>query len=159
MHTPIPFPTGRTTALVTGAMHVTLAYENLSAALWASETLPGLCRQFAPGSEPCFTTWNFSALGERSREAQVTAATRRADLIVIAFSDSHRPMPASVETWLQKGLAQRRGARPPIAALFGAAEPSGGSESSTLRALQGITKQAGSALLAPSVDEPALSVA
>lgn len=160
MHTPIPFPTGRGVAgFTTRAMDVTLAYENLSAALWASETLTELFGRIADGPEPRFSPWNFSTLENPLLQARATAGALHSDLIVIAISSANRLLPASVEAWLGKCLAKRRGAHTAVAALFGPWNPPDRPDSLTLRSLQHLTREAGCELIVPSVNEPALSVA
>lgn len=161
MHTPIPFPTGfaSTDAGSPPEMTVVLAYENLSAALWASETLAGLIRQVPDEPPPRLLPWNFSTLGIPEHCAEATAAALRADLIVIATSSAPRLLPESIESWLGKCLADRPGGKAAVAALFRRADLPDRDDSPRLQTVQRLAREAGCEFFSPSVNEATLSVA
>jgi hypothetical protein len=160
MPTPIPFPVHRADpGFAHGEINVTLAYENLSAALWASETLNRLFCQIADGPEAHLSPWNFSTLEDSFLRVPATDAAIQSDLIVIALSSANHVLPASVATWLRNCLAQRRGAHTAVAALFAPSHSAHRPDATGIQTLQRLTEEAGCEFIASSVTERALSVA
>jgi hypothetical protein len=152
MHTSQPFPAGLDHADIETAagMNVIVAYENLSSALWAAESLPGLFRQIPGGMKPRLSSWKFSTLQNLEDRALAIAAAVQADLIVITLSSGFRLLPASVESWLGKCLSGRRRANTAVAALFGRANLLDNADSPRLQTVQRLAKEAGCAFFCPT---------
>jgi hypothetical protein len=146
-------------AATSNDINVTLAYETLSAALWATETLTRLFRKVPNRLEPRLSPWNFSTLEDPALREQALAAATHSDLIVIATSSGSANLPASVENWLGKCLESRHGENTAVAALFGQANQPDRLDSPRILTVQRIAKEAGCEFFAPRVGETALSVA
>ena len=161
MHTPIPFPArlARTDAESPAVRFVILAYENLSAVLWAAENLPRLLHQIPDGPKLRVTPWSFSNLENRERREKATTAAREADLIVIASSPGSQPLPEAVQSWLGECRFERRNANTAVIALFGRAHFPDSADSCRRQTVQRLAKEAGCEFYAPSVTEAVLSVA
>jgi hypothetical protein len=123
MPSPLPFIHGlaRVKADSSSELNVILAYENLSAALWAMETLTELLQQMSNRAEPRFSAWNFAKLRSAHYCAEATAAALGADLIMIAVANRETLLPSSVKSWLGRCLFHRCNANQAIAALYGRA--------------------------------------
>jgi len=156
-----PFPAGPDHAEVETPfeINVILAYESLSAALWAAETLTGLLRRISGGAEPRLSPWSFSTLENPALRPHATAAAVAADLIVITTSSGFSVLPASVESWLGKSLAERRHATTAVAALFGQPNRPDRADSPRLQTVQRLARDAGCEFFAPQVTEAILTVA
>lgn len=136
-------------------MKIVLAYENLSAALWAAETFTGLLRQSPEGAKTQVIPWSFSTLSNPDSSAQATDAAAHADLIVIAASSNFRLLPAFVENWLGKCLSGRRAPHTAVAALFSRANGPEHSDSMRLQAVQRLAEKAGCRFFSPLSQETA----
>ena len=90
---------------------VVFAYENLSAALWATDILDGLIRRGPDGPRRHLSPWSFATLGDGHWCSLATAAAAHAHLIVIATSSEAKPLPPPVATWLERCLASPRTAQ------------------------------------------------
>ena len=161
MHMPIPFPAGpdRANAESPAVKNVIIAYENLSAALWAAEILPRLLRQILDGPKLRVTSWSFSNLENQEHREKATAAAGEADLIVIASSHGSRPLPEAVESWLEKCRFERRNANAAVAALSGRAHLPDSADAPRRQTVQRLAKETGCEFFAPCVTEAELSVA
>ena len=161
MDTPIATPESRAepAATISNEINVTLAYETLSAALWATETLTRMIRKAPNRPEPRLSPWNFSTLDDPLLRARATAAAKDSDLIVIATSSGSLNLPTSVEDWLGVCLANRHGENTAVAALFGPSNQPDRMDSPRILTVQRIAREAGCEFFAPRVGETALSVA
>ena len=134
-------------------MNIILAYENLSAALWAAEAFTGLLRRSFEGQTTELSPWSFATLANPACRAQATDAATRADLIVIAASSGFKLLPAVVETWLGKCLSGPRRANGAVAAFFGHAHRPEAADSLRLQTVQRLAKEAGCQFLIPFTPE------
>ena len=161
MHTPIPFPASpdRAAAESPAERNVILAYENLSAALWAAENLPRLLRQIPDGPKLRVAPWSFSKLENREHREQAAAAAGEAHLIVIASSRGSRPLPETVKSWLGKCRFERRSADSAAASFLDDTPRPGGADSPRLRTAPRFAEETGCEFFVPRATEAALSVA
>jgi hypothetical protein len=136
-------------------MRVFLAYEDLAAALWATETLCGLRHRLPRRPELHSFPWSFSTLENPRYRAHTEALATQADLIVVAISNAFLPLPAPFESWLQTCLAGRRRADAAVAALMRRATLPAPADSPRLRTVRSLAERAGCDFFDPSVPEPA----
>lgn len=136
-------------------MKIVLAYENLSAALWAAEAFAGLLHQSPNSAKTQLIPWSFSTLSNPDSNMQATDAAAHADLIVIAASSNFRLLPAFVENWLCKCLSGRRGPHTAVAALFGRANCLERADSLRLQTVQRLAEKAGCRFFAPFTQKTA----
>jgi len=134
-------------------LKIILAYENLSAALWAAETFTGLLRKSPEGADTQLLPWSFATLSNPADQAQATAAAAQADLIVIAPSSSFRLLPGFVESWLKKCLSVPRRTNTAVAALLRSAHRPEAPDSQRLRAVKRLAEEAGCRFFAPLAQE------
>ena len=155
MHHPTPFLAQpvKADAELPPKIKIVLAYENLSAALWATEAFTVMLRQSPDGPKTQLIPWSFSTLSNPDFSAQATDVAAQADLIVIATSSNFRLLPAFLENWLGKCLSGKRGPQTAVAALFGRANRPERSDSMRLRAVQELAEKAGCRFLAPFVTD------
>ena len=135
-------------------LKIILAYENLSAALWAAEAFKRLLHQNPENLETQLSPWSFSTLSDPNYIVQATDAAAEADLIVIAASSSFRLLPTFVEVWLKKGLQVRRSAHTAVAALFGCASRPDRPDSIRLQTVQRLAREAGCEFFTPTIAGP-----
>ena len=147
-----------------GKLNVLLAYENVSAALWASELITELL-QIDPGAPGVtFSPRSFGMLGDPSWIHSTAAKWVEADLIVIACTSERMVLSRAVEKWLETLLGNYSTdlIKPAVVAYFRADEKYDDSSSPRLQAVQRIAAQAGCKFFAPFVSreesEPAPSV-
>jgi hypothetical protein len=141
---------------IPGALSFFLAYENLSAALWAMETLTGLRGGISNRSEPRLSSWSFPTLENPKFRARATAVAVEADLIVIAISSGFGLLPAALEGWLRRCLAGQRSGNAAVVALVGRADFPDREDSLRLKTVQGMAREVGRLFFAPWVTEEAL---
>jgi hypothetical protein len=135
-------------------MHVVLAYENLSAALHATEVLTSVSRKDPDGLTMHLLPWSFARL--ESPEGRALAATdvERANLLVIAESDATPRLSAAIEHWLKTCLTRRREIRLAVAAISRPYDRPNGGDSPWLHGVRRIAQEAGCAFFAsPAVGE------
>lgn len=140
-------------------LHIFLAYENLAAALRASEALAVLRRREPDGLTVQLSPWSFSALEDPQLCAQAAPYVGRAHLIVIAACGAVPRLSATIEVWLRACLAQSHEDHLAVAALFHCRDGPDDANSPRLRSVQRIAYEAGCAFFAPGVTgEPAYFV-
>lgn len=132
-------------------LRVVLAYENLSAALDAAETLTMLSRKERDGLRLRLSPWSYAALGEPRCRAMALRDVGRADLVVVASRSTPHALSAMVESWLKTCLGRRGEPRLAIAALFGCDDHRDGTDSPRLQAVQRLAKEAGCVFFAPGL--------
>ena len=132
-------------------LHVLLAYENLAAALRATEMLATLSRKDPDGLAVQLSPWSFAALENSDWRAQAVPYAARAHLIVIAACGAVPRLSAAIEDWLQTCLAQPREDHLAVAALFHRHDRPDGGDSPRLRSVQRLAHEAGCAFFAPGV--------
>lgn len=165
MPTLLPFPAGTDRAAIATdaetpfAMNLVLAYENLSAALWATERLSGVLRSISQGGIPHLSPWSFSTLENPELREQATAAGFQADLLVVATSSVTQRLPAAVENWLGKCLSGRRSPATAVIAFLGCANLLDQADSPRLQTMRQLTEDAGCQFFSPSVTEATPSAA
>ena len=138
---------------------VLLAYENLAAALRASELIGSLVRQISADDRALLRPWKFSSLERPDQSARAAASALGADLIVIAGSGTNHELPAFVETWLEKSLGRPRRLPTAVAALFSDPDLPDCPDSPRLQTVQRLADAAGCPFFAPGLPENALYVA
>ncbi len=160
MHSFIQFITGLVSPQETipGKMSILLAYENLSSALWATETLNGLFRRMPLRQEPRLSPRCFSALADSEHRTRTTALAAQANVIVIAVSSNIAQLPAYLEGWLEECLAAGREANTAVAVLFGNPHHPDPADSPRLRMVQRLAEKAGCAFFAPWLDADTVSL-
>lgn len=132
-------------------LHVFLAYENLAAALRASETLAVLGRREPDGLAVQLSPWSFSALEDPQLCAQAAPYAERAHLIVIAACGAVPRLSAAIEVWLRTCLVQSHEGHLAVAALFHCRDGPDDASSPRLRSVQRIAREAGCEFFAPGV--------
>jgi hypothetical protein len=144
VNAPIPFhvePRGDPRAW--GEIHVAIIYETLSAALWAVESLSGLLSQLLDSRKLRVTSVSFSKLEVVDYRALATAASARAEVILLATSGESKTLPDFVVSWLEECLTCRESAVATVATLFRCAETPDGAESPRLQCVQRLAQKAG----------------
>lgn len=140
-------------------LHVFLAYENLAAALRASEALAMLRRREPDGLAMQLSPWSFSALEDPQLCALAAPHAKRAHLIVVAACGAVPRLSAAIEAWLRTCLAQSHEGHLAVAALFHCRDVPDDANSPRLHLVQRIAYEAGCAFFAPGVTgEPAYFV-
>jgi len=140
-------------------LNVVLVYENLSAIVWAAETLSGLFYDVPDEARQHLSPWSFAMLDSRERRARAAVAAARAHLIVIAASSEVKSLPPAVEKWLERCLARRCAARVAVAALLGFTNRPDRAESPGLRWVQHLAQKAGCEFFAPCAAKETLTTA
>jgi hypothetical protein len=138
--------------------NIVFAYDNLAAALWATEALDSFRAQLPDGAEPRLSPWSLATLENRACRAEATAEAVGADLIVVAISNRFSQLPISVEGWLRTVLAGRRKTSITVAAVFGDADLMDGADSLRLQTMQRLAEEHGCEFLAPGVTDTAWGV-
>jgi hypothetical protein len=136
-----------------GKLNVLLAYENVSAALWASELITELL-QVDPGAPGVsFSPRSFGMLGDPSWIHSTAAKWVDADLVVIACTTDRMVLSRAVEKWLETLLGQYATdpIKPAVVAYFRAANVYDNSSSPRLQTVQRIAREAGCKFFAPFV--------
>ena len=132
-------------------LNVFLAYENLAAALRASESLAVLSRKDCDGLALKLSPWSFAALAEPQWRAQAATHVECVHLIVIAAYSAGARLPVAIEAWLQTCLAAVREDDLAVAALLHGSDGPDGAQSPRLRSVQRIAQEAGCAFFAPGL--------
>ncbi len=143
-------------------LHVLLAYENISAALWAAESLTNLFRRLPLGPQMSLSPWSFAMLADLEFRARAAEAAVDSDLLVVATSSDPRLLPAAVESWLTECLCGQTRAISAVAAFLGREGLFDGADSPRLKTVQRLAKRAGCEFFAPhaaDADGGLLSVA
>ncbi len=161
MSTPISFHTEQRRRYTTtrSELNVALIYETLSAALWAVESLSRMPIRHLRFRRLRWTPVCFSKLEGYEYRDLATAATVRADLILVTTSGGSRTLPDYVERWLEDCLARRESAAATVATLFRAAEVPDGADSLRLQSVQRLAQKTGRGFVALGVDQPAIRFA
>jgi hypothetical protein len=159
MRTFIQFLTGLDSirAGIPEGVSIFMAYNNLSAALWATETLTGLFRQLPHSPEPHLSPQCFSTLEDPRFRAHATAVAVQANLIVVSISSELNRLPDFVESWLEKCLAAKRDTHATVVALFGRPGFPDPADSPRFRSMRCLAEQTGCTLFAPWLADEALS--
>lgn len=152
------FPGIETLAANPTDLHVFLAYENLAAALHASESLTVLSRKDPDGLVVKLSPWSFATLVEPQWRAQAGPHVERAHLLVIAAWSAAPKLSVTIEAWLRSCLARPRAQSLAVAALFHHGEGPDGANSPRLRSVQRIAQEAGCAFFAPGVRDELASL-
>lgn len=134
-------------------LNVFLAYENLAAALHASESLAVLSRRDSDGLVVKLSPWSFATLAEPQWRAQAAPHVERAHLLVIAAWSAAPKLSVTIEMWLRSCLAQPREQCLAIAALLQNDDKPDDADSPRLRSVQRIAQEAGCAFFAPGVSD------
>lgn len=134
-------------------LNVLLAYENMAAALYASESLATITRQEPAGLVVKLSPWSFAALAEPQWRVEAVVQVRRAHLLVIAAWSAAPDLPVAIEVWLRSCLRQPRAEPQAVAALFRHGAAPDGARSPRLRSVRRIAQEAGCAFFAPGVGE------
>ena len=156
MQTRAPYPadTGSADTSATVELNVVLAYESLSAALWAGEILAALSRKDSDQPMVRLLPWSFSTLENPALRRLAAADADQADLIVIASRGVASTLSAGFEDWLKTCLTRpRRTARLAVAALFEPDVRLAGADSPRLQAVRRLTQAAGCTFFAPRAAE------
>jgi hypothetical protein len=142
MQSSIPFPVIQAppSHATPAPVNVVLAYENLSAALWAGEILARLLQQI-PGARN-LSPWSFSCLHDPESHGEATTAVVQADWIVVATSSGNRPLPDAIEGWLKHSLAKRGGGGA-VTGLSKHGNAPASTSSITMQILQRVAEEAG----------------
>lgn len=138
-------------------LNVVLVYENLSAIVWAAETLHGLFHRVPDGVKQQLSPWSFAMLGNRHRGSLALAAAAHTDLLVIAASSDVKPFPPAVENWLERCLARPCAARAVVAAVLGFTNRPDRADSPRRRCVQHLAQKAGCEFFAPRVASETLT--
>jgi hypothetical protein len=159
MPTLLRFPAPANHAVADGAtplaMNLVLAYENLSAALWATERLKGVLRAISRDGEPRLSPWSFSTLENPALRDHAAAAGRQADLVIVATSSMARHLPAAVESWLARCLSARGDNAAAVVAFLGCGNQPDPADSPRLQTVQRLTHEAGCDFFSPGMTGPA----
>lgn len=137
------------------SMNVTLAYESMSSALWAAETLTDLLRKDRGAPALNLSPWCFGVLGNPAWCSLAAADTGKADIIVLSTSSKvMQQLPAPIEHWLAMCLRrQPRAGRLAVVAFFRSGKTHDGFDSPRLRKVQHLVQQAGAEFFAPALTE------
>ena len=147
----VPLADAGTLAAAPTHINVFLAYENLTSALHASESLAALSRRDPDGLMVKLSPWSFATLAEPQWRAQAAPCVERAHLLVIAAWGKAPTLSVTIETWLRSCLAQPREQCLAVAALFHHGDGPDAPNSPRLRSVQRIAQEAGYAFFAPGV--------
>lgn len=139
-------------------LHVFLAYENLAAALHASESLTVLSRKDPDGLVMKLSPWSFTTLADPQWHAQAGAYVERSHLLVIAAWSAAPKLSITIEAWLRSCLVQPREQCLAVAALFHTGGGPDDADSPRLRSVQRIAHEAGCAFFAPGVRDDLASL-
>ena len=150
---PLLAPPDRADASSAAELHVVLAYESLSAALRAAETLTVLRREAPAGLAVHLSPWSFGTLENPHWRAVAADDVGRADLMFVASCAAPRPLSAVVEYWVKTCLDKRNVSHFAVAALFSHADRPDSASSPRLQSVLRLAKEAGCAFFAPDVTE------
>jgi len=139
-------------------LNVFLAYENLAAALRASDVLAVLTRKELDGLAVKLSPWSFATLAEPQWRAQAAPYVERAHLLVIAACSPAPTLSVTIEAWLRLCLAQPREECLAVAALFHHSGGPDDASSPRVRSVQRIAQEAGCAFFAPGVRDDLASL-
>lgn len=139
-------------------LNVVLAYENLAAALRASDALAVLTRKEPDALAVKLSPWSFASLAEPLLRAQAVSHVECAHLLVIAACSAAPKLSVTIEAWLRSCLAQPREERLGVAALFHHSGGPDDANSPRLRSVQRIAQEAGCAFFAPGVRDELASL-
>lgn len=134
--------------------NLVIIYENLSAALWATDTVMNLFRKITDCPIPRLSAWSFPSLDNLGSRCRATRDALSADLLVIAASSAHRHLPAFLEEWIGSCLATPGRSQCAIAALLRRASIPDGADSPRLQSLQRLAHTNGCEFFAPFVKPP-----
>jgi hypothetical protein len=148
---PAPIGPDRVNPAIPAVINIVVAYDNLSAALWAAEALGSVRAQLPAGAESRLSPWSFATMENPAYSAEATAAAVKADLIVLAISTPVSRLPIPAETWLRTCLAGRRKAKTAVAAVFGCPGSMDGADSLRLQTVQRLAADHGCEFFAPGV--------
>ena len=132
-------------------LRVTLAYENMSSALWAGEILGGIVRKAWAMPKLYLSPWCFGVLGDPTWSNRVVAESLTADLIVLSTcSRDTQQLPPPIEGWLEMCLRlQPGGKRLGVVAFFRSGEVQDGPDSPRIQKVMRLVQQAGGGFFAP----------
>ncbi|MFZ5496540.1 MAG: hypothetical protein ACOZE5_14545 [Verrucomicrobiota bacterium] len=132
-------------------LNVFLAYENLSSALFATETLTSLSHRDPDGLILQLSPWSFAALVDPVRCALAAPDVGQAQLVVIAAFGASAPLPRPLEEWLRYCLERRGDERPAVVAFLTRNRRSERTESPRRRSVERLAQETGCAFFCPGV--------
>ena len=137
------------------SQNVILAYDSISAALWASENLTDLLRKKHGDPAVNLSSWNFGVLSNPAWSDLATADTLNADIIVLSTTSKiMQVLPPAVEHWLGKCLSrQHNGTRLSVVAFFRCGDNLDGVDSPRLQKVKQLVQKAGGFFFAPAITE------
>lgn len=132
-------------------LSVFLAYENLAAALFATDTLTALSRKDPDGLIVQLSPWSFSTLLDPLRRASAAPTVGQARLVVIAGGGALAALPGPMVEWLKFCLVQRGDDHPAIVAIFTRGNHPVRAESLRRRSVERLAQETGCAFFSPGV--------